>query len=228
VDEIPFDFSRRRMSVVVADGAGKTQMITKGAVEEMLSVCSFVEYQGKVEPLTERLKETILETVDDLNDDGMRVIAVAQKTNPSPVGAFGVKDECDMVLIGYLAFLDPPKETTANAIKALLEHGVTTKILTGDNDKVTRTICKQVGLRVDNLLLGSDLEGMNDHMLGQVLKRTNVFAKLSPDQKARIVRVLRDNGHTVGFMGDGINDAAAMKEAVVFLCFQLRLAIIGR
>lgn len=213
VDEIPFDFSRRRMSVVVADKNGKTQMITKGAVEEMLSVCSYVEYKGNVEPLSESLKKEILITVDDLNDDGMRVIAVAQKTNPSPVGAFSVKDESEMVLIGYLAFLDPPKESTANAIKALLDYGVTTKILTGDNDKVTRTICKQVGLRVDNLLLGSDVEKMDDKALSVAVETTNVFAKLSPDQKARIVRVLRENGHTVGFMGDGINDAAAMKAA---------------
>ncbi|KAI4453646.1 cation transporting atpase [Holotrichia oblita] len=213
VDEIPFDFSRRRMSVVVADKNGKTQMITKGAVEEMLSVCSYVEFNGNVEPLSDNLKKEILITMNDLNDDGMRVIAVAQKTNPSPVGAFSVKDESEMVLIGYLAFLDPPKESTADAIKALLDYGVTTKILTGDNDKVTRTVCKQVGLRVDNLLLGSDVENMDDNTLSKAVETTNVFAKLSPDQKARIVRVLRENGHVVGFMGDGINDAAAMKAA---------------
>ena len=143
----------------------------------------------------------------------MRVIAVAQKTNPSPVGAFGVKDECNMVLIGYLAFLDPPKETTARAIQALKEYGVTTKILTGDNDKVTRSICQKVGLKVEKILLGSDLEKMSDYELGKAAENISVFAKLSPDQKARIVKVLRDNGHTVGFMGDGINDAAAMKAA---------------
>ena len=213
VDEIPFDFSRRRMTVVVEGGNGKTQMITKGAVEEMLSICKFVEYKGKVELLNEELKKDILQTVDNLNEDGMRVIAVAQKTNPSPVGAFGVKDECDMVLIGYLAFLDPPKETTARAIQALKEYGVTTKILTGDNDKVTRSICQKVGLKVEKILLGSDLEKMSDYELGKAAENISVFAKLSPDQKARIVKVLRDNGHTVGFMGDGINDAAAMKAA---------------
>lgn len=213
VDEIPFDFSRRRMTVVVEGGNGKTQMITKGAVEEMLSICKFVEYKGKVELLNEELKKDILQTVDNLNEDGMRVIAVAQKTNPSPVGAFGVKDECNMVLIGYLAFLDPPKETTARAIQALKEYGVTTKILTGDNDKVTRSICQKVGLKVEKILLGSDLEKMSDYELGKAAENISVFAKLSPDQKARIVKVLRDNGHTVGFMGDGINDAAAMKAA---------------
>lgn len=213
VDEIPFDFTRRRLSTVVSDKSGKTQMVTKGAVEEMLSICSFAEYQGKVEPLTEELKVNILRTVDTLNEDGMRVIAVAQKTNPSPVGAFGVKDECDMVLIGYLAFLDPPKESVHEAIKALKEYGVTTKILTGDNDKVTRFICKRVGLKVNNLLLGSDIDKMDDDALAKAAEHTDVFAKLSPAQKARIVTVLRNNGHTVGFMGDGINDAAAMKSA---------------
>ncbi|BBB92459.1 MAG TPA: magnesium-translocating P-type ATPase [Methylomusa anaerophila] len=213
VDEIPFDFTRRRLSTVVSDKSGKTQMVTKGAVEETLSICSFVEYQGKVEPITEALKENIIRTVDTLNEDGMRVIAVAQKTNPSPVGAFGVKDECDMVLIGYLAFLDPPKESVHAAIKALKEYSVTTKILTGDNDKVTRFICKQVGLRVNNLLLGSDIDQMTDDELAKAAENTDVFAKLSPDQKARIVTVLRNNGHTVGFLGDGINDAAAMKSA---------------
>lgn len=213
VDEIPFDFTRRRLSTVVSDKQGKTQMVTKGAVEEMLSICSHVEYESKVEPLTSSLKKEIIKTVDNLNDDGMRVIAVAQKTNPSPVGAFGVKDECNMVLMGYLAFLDPPKESTEEAIRALKEHGVTTKILTGDNDKVTRCICKQVGLSVDNLLLGRDVERMNDSDLAKAIEVTAVFAKLSPDQKARIVTVLRENGHTVGFLGDGINDAAAMKAA---------------
>ncbi len=213
VDEIPFDFTRRRLSTVVSDKSGKTQMVTKGAVEEMLSICSHVEYDGKIEPLTDELKRSVLKTVDNLNDDGMRVIAIAQKTNPSPVGAFGVKDECDMVLIGYLAFLDPPKESTEQAIKTLKAHGVTTKILTGDNDKVTRCICKQVGLKVKNLLLGADIDKMSDTELAIAAENTDVFAKLSPDQKARVVTVLRENGHTVGFMGDGINDAAAMKSA---------------
>jgi len=213
VDEIPFDFTRRRLSVVVEDKNGKTQMITKGAVEEMLSICAFAEYKGQIEPLTEEVRKDILRTVDDLNERGMRVIAVAQKTNPSPVGTFGVKDECDMVLIGYLAFLDPPKESTEAAIKALKEHGVTTKILTGDNDRVARYICKKVGLRADNILLGSDIEKMSDKELSNAVENATVFAKLSPDQKVRVVTVLRENGHTVGFMGDGINDAAAMKAA---------------
>jgi len=213
VDEIPFDFERRRMSVVVKNG--KTQMITKGAVEEMLSVCSYAEYEGKVLPLTDDLKEYILKKVNDLNEDGMRVIAVAQKTNPSPVGTFSVADESDMVLMGYLAFLDPPKESTADALAALKEHGVDVKILTGDNDKVTRCVCRQVGLSVDRILLGSDLDNMTDEELGSAAEKVSVFAKLSPQQKARVITVLRDNGHSVGYMGDGINDAAAMKASDV-------------
>lgn len=213
VDEIPFDFTRRRLTTVVQDKNGKTQMVTKGAMEEMLSICAFAECDGGVKPLTDDVRYRILETVNNLNDKGFRVLVIAQKSNPSPVGAFGVKDECDMVLIGYLAFLDPPKESTADAIKALKDHGVTTKILTGDNDKVTHTICKQVGLKVRNMLLGSDLEHMSDAELARAAESTDVFAKLTPDQKARVVSVLRENGHTVGFMGDGINDAAAMKAA---------------
>lgn len=213
VDEIPFDFARRRLTTVVQDKTGKTQMVTKGAVEEMLSICSYAECDGTVQPLTDTVRSRILETVDTLNDKGFRVLAIAQKSNPSPVGAFGVKDECEMVLLGYLTFLDPPKESTADAIRALKDHGVTTKILTGDNDKVTRTICKQVGLKVRNMLLGSDLETMTDAELATAAETTDVFAKLTPDQKARVVSVLRENGHTVGFMGDGINDAAAMKAA---------------
>ena len=167
VDELPFDFTRRRLTTVVQDKKGKTQMVTKGAVEEMLSICSFAECDGTVQPLTEEVRGR----------------------------------------------LDPPKESTADAIRALKAHGVTTKILTGDNDKVTRTICKQVGLEVRNMLLGSDLDHMTDDQLAKAVETTEVFAKLTPDQKARVFSVLRENGHTVGFMSDGINDAAAMKAA---------------
>ena len=211
VDEIPFDFNRRRLSTVVEDINGKTQMVTKGAIEEMLSICSYVECDGKVQELTDSLRRRIIKTVDELNDKGFRVLGIAQKSNPSPVGTFGVKDECDMVLLGYLAFLDPPKESTAYAIRALKEYGIATKILTGDNEKVTRTVCKQVGLEVRNMLLGSDINHMSDEELAKVAETTDVFAKLTPDQKSRIVTILRENGHTVGFMGDGINDASAMK-----------------
>ena len=215
IDEIPFDFSRRRMSVVVTDKNGKTQMITKGAIEEMLSISAYAEYGGKVEPMTDELRQEILETCNTYNSDGLRVLGIAQKTNPSPAGAFSVIDENDMVLIGYLAFLDPPKESAADAIAALYEYGVGVKVLTGDNDAVTKSVCKQVGLNAKNILLGADVEAMNDDELKTAVEKTNVFAKLSPRQKARIVTVLRGNGHTVGYMGDGINDAAAMKAADV-------------
>lgn len=213
VDEIPFDFERRRMSVVVSNG--KTQMITKGAVEEMLSVCGYAEYKGEVLPLSDEIREYILKKVSALNDDGMRVIAVAQKTNPSPVGAFSVADESDMVLMGYLAFLDPPKESTERALKALHEHGVGVKILTGDNDKVTRCVCRQLKIPVEHMLLGSDIAGMSEEELCRKVENVSVFAKLSPQQKTQVITALRANGHSVGYMGDGINDAAAMKAADV-------------
>lgn len=215
VDEIPFDFNRRRMSVVVADSSGKTQLITKGAVEEMLKCCSHAEIDGKVVALTEETRTFIIRKSDDLNGKGMRVIAVAQKTNPAPVGQFSVKDESDMVLIGFLAFLDPPKATTMSAIKALNNNGADVKILTGDNEKVTVSIAKQVGLKVNEILLGSDLDNLTNEELSEKAENITVFAKLSPEQKARIVRILRQNGHCVGYMGDGINDAAAMKAADV-------------
>lgn len=213
VDEIPFDFERRRMSVVVADPAGKTQMITKGAIEEMLSISSYIDLGGEVKPLTAEQRATVLAKVKDLNEDGLRVIGVAQKTNPSVVGEFSVKDESEMVLIGYLAFLDPPKETTKQALKALKDHGVAVKVLTGDNELVTRSVCRQVGLQINELITGEKIAEMSDKELGKVAEAHDVFVKLNPQQKARLTTALRNNGHTVGFLGDGINDAPAMKVA---------------
>lgn len=215
VDEIPFDFQRRRMSVVVQDREGKTQLVTKGAVEEMLQCCAWAECGGRVLPLEEGVRQRVLAKADELNSQGMRVIAVAQKTNPSPAGQFSVEDERGMVLLGFLALLDPPKATAQAAIHALQEYGVSVKILTGDNEKVTQTICRQVGLPVERILLGTDLESLDDQTLGRLAEDITVFAKLSPEQKARVVRILREKGHTVGYMGDGINDAAAMKAADV-------------
>ncbi|EOA3405156.1 magnesium-translocating P-type ATPase [Enterococcus hirae] len=213
VDEIPFDFERRRMSVVVEDTAGKTQMITKGAIEEMLSISNYIDIDGIVSPLTNEKRESVLAKVRDLNEDGLRVIGVAQKTNPSVVGEFSMKDESDMVLIGYLAFLDPPKETTKQALKALKDHGVAVKVLTGDNELVTRSVCRQVGLEINELITGEKISEMDDRELAQVAENHEVFVKLNPQQKARLTTALRQNGHTVGFLGDGINDAPAMKVA---------------
>ncbi len=213
VDEIPFDFSRRRLTTVVMDKTGKTQMVTKGAIEEMLSICSYAEYNGVIEELSKELKKKIRKTCDDLSSQGFRVLGLAQKSNPLPVGEFDAEEESDMVLLGFLAFLDPPKKSAKDAIAALHEHGVATKILTGDNEKVTKTVCAQVGLEVRNMLLGSKIAKMSDKELREKVEATDVFAKLTPDQKARIVSILRENGHTVGFMGDGINDAQAMKSS---------------
>ncbi|NEU06496.1 magnesium-translocating P-type ATPase [Clostridium senegalense] len=215
VDEIPFDFSRRRMSVVLKNHEGKRQLITKGAVEEMLESCSYAEYKGNVVELTDKIKTKVLNMVEKLNNDGMRVIAVAQKNNIPDENNFSVKDENDMVLMGYIGFLDPPKDSAAAAIKALHNNGVAVKILTGDNDSVTKKICSEVGLEVSNVVLGTELDDMSDEKLSSLVDTTNVFAKLSPLQKSRIIKILQDKGHTVGYMGDGINDAAALRQSDV-------------
>jgi len=214
VDEIPFDFSRRRMSVVVEDQTGKRQLITKGAIEEMLSVCTFAEYQGQVQPMTDQLRGIILNNANEYNRTGFRVLGIAHKKPAFSGDMVPPEEENDMVLLGYLAFLDPPKESASAAIAKLHDHGVDVKILTGDNDAVSRHICSVVGIRTDNIMLGSDVEKLSDAQLAEEADHVNVFAKLSPDQKTRIVAALRRN-HTVGFMGDGINDAAAMKAADV-------------
>lgn len=212
VDEVPFDFSRRRLSVVVADAQGKTQMVTKGAAEEMLEICSFVEIDGIAQPLTDEKLAQIRKQIAGLNAEGLRVIAVAQKTNPRRVGEFGIADECDMVLMGFLAFLDPPKASAAGAVATLEAKGVAVKVLTGDNDRVAATVCEQIGIDASNVLLGSEIDALDDAELAERAEKTHLFAKLSPLQKARLVRVMREMlGHTVGFMGDGINDAAAMR-----------------
>jgi len=235
VDEIPFDFTRRRMSVVVEDDTGKRQMITKGAIEEMLLVSTYVEYQDQIKPLTDELAQKILATVNRYNAEGMRVLGISQRSHDLPeVGEFGVETESSMVLMGYLAFLDPPKESAEAAINTLRDYGVRVKVLTGDNDAVTRKVCRGVGIGVvhgaasglassattntsaaEEMLLGADLEQMSDEQLDAVVAEIDIFAKLSPQQKVRVVQALRRKGNTVGFLGDGINDAAAMKEADV-------------
>ena len=214
VDEIPFDFNRRRMSVVVEDQAGKRQLITKGAIEEMLGVCSFAEYEGQVRPMEDSLREVILKNANEYNRRGFRVLGIAHKKPAFSGDMVSPEEENDMVLIGYLAFLDPPKESAAEAIAKLREYGVAVKILTGDNDAVTRHVCGVVGMQADRILLGAEVEKLSDAELCDAAEGASVFAKLSPSQKTRIVAALRKR-HTVGFMGDGINDAAAMKAADV-------------
>lgn len=217
-DEIPFDFQRRRMSVVVSNDEGKTQLITKGAVEEMLRACSFAEIDGNILPLTEELKNKVRERTGGFNSDGMRVLCVAQKNNPSPAGQCSAEDEKDMVLIGYLAFLDPPKESSAKAISTLKSLGVAVKVLTGDNEKVAACVCSQVGIDAKETVTGADIDKADDAQLAKIAKRANVFARLSPSQKERVVRALRADGHTVSFLGDGINDAPAMRAADTGIC----------
>lgn len=215
IDELPFDFERRRMSVIVKDDEGTVSMVTKGALEEMLNISTHVEYHGETIPLTEEIRQEVLAEVGQLNRQGLRVLGVGYKSHLREGYAYTVTDESDMILTGYLAFLDPPKPSAAPAIKALLEHGVKTKILTGDNEKVTQAICEKVGLDVEHILLGADIDRMSEQELAEVVESVTVFAKLSPDQKARIILQLKRNGHIVGYMGDGINDAPSMKVADV-------------
>ena len=215
IDELPFDFERRRMSVLVRDEENVVSMVTKGALEEMLAISNSVEYKGNILPLTEEIRQEILAEVAQLNEQGLRVLGVSYRSDLDADYEYTVKDESDMILTGYLAFLDPPKPSAAPAIKALAEYGVATKILTGDNEKVTEAVCEKVGLDAKNILLGSMIETMSDEELSRVVETTTVFAKLSPDQKARIILQLKANGHKVGYMGDGINDAPSMKVADV-------------
>ena len=203
------------MSVVLKSEGNKRQLVTKGAVEEMLSICSLVELNGDVVLLTNELRKQVMEMVNKMNDDGMRVLAIAQKNDIPDEDTFSVADESNMVLMGYIGFLDPPKDTAAEAINALQNHGVKVKVLTGDNEEVTKKVCKDVGIPIDNVVLGVDVENMTDKELSKVVEETSIFAKLSPVQKERVVSILQDNGHTVGFLGDGINDAQALKQADV-------------
>ena len=213
IDELPFDFERRRLSVVVGDAAGHTRMVTKGALEEVLAVCSSVEVDGQVLPLTDELRTQVVRRGEALADEGMRVLGVARKNEPAGAATLTVADERNMVLIGYLAFLDPPKESSAAAIRALAAHGVATKVLTGDSPRVAAHVCRAIGIDAEHVLTGVGVEAMNDGELADAVQCTNIFAKLSPAQKARVVRTLRGLGHAVAYMGDGVNDAAAMRES---------------
>lgn len=215
IDEIPFDFTRRRMSVVVSEHNETHILITKGAVDEMLAVCTQAHHGDKIEPLTSEILTRVRQLAGDLNEDGLRVVAVAAKTLPLSNHAYGLADESELTLLGFIAFLDPPKDSTEPALRALAEHGVSVKVLTGDNALVTAKICRDVGLTMtgSKIVSGSDIEGMNDSELAQVVEEANIFARLTPAHKERIVRAIKTNGHVVGFMGDGINDAAALRAA---------------
>ena len=214
IDEIPFDFSRRRLSVIVTDGT-KKQMITKGAVEEILNICTLVDYKGEVSPLTSEIKQNIKKISKSLNEQGLRVVAVCQKNDIGEIKNFSVKDETKMVLMGFIGFLDPPKESAKKAIQRLNKDGIRVMVLTGDNEYVTKAICDKVNINTDKIILGNKLDKLSDAGVLRLLKKTNVFAKLSPIQKARIVRILKENGNIVGYMGDGINDAPSLNNSEV-------------
>ena len=215
VDEIPFDFTRRRMSVVLESENGKRQLITKGAVEEIISICKYVEHDGTVQLLDEEHLSEAMRVYEEHNHDGLRVIAIAQKNDVSDAQSFGVQDERDMVLIGFVGFLDPPKESAKAAVMALREHGVRTVVLTGDSEGVAIKVCGKVGVNTAQYLSGKDVDNMNDTELQEAVKTCDLFAKLSPSQKERVVKAFQANGHTVGYMGDGINDAPPLHQADV-------------
>ena len=214
IDEIPFDFSRRRLSVILSDGK-KNQMITKGAVEEILSICTMVDYQGEVSEITKEIKQNILKITKELNKQGLRVVAVCQKNDIEAISNFSVKDENRMILMGFIGFLDPPKESAKDEIERLNRDGIRVIVLTGDNEYVTKAICEKVGINTNKIVLGSKIEKLSDTAIKRLLKKTNVYAKLSPIQKARIVRVLKEEGNIVGYMGDGINDSPSIHNAEV-------------
>jgi Mg2+-importing ATPase len=214
IDEIPFDFSRRMMSVVVEGPDGQRQLLTKGAPEAVFTKCAFFESEGDIFPMEPILVGNLIEQVNDLSEDGFRVLAVATRKMDKRA-AYSKADEADLVLTGYLAFLDPPKDTAHRAIEVLRQHGVHVKVLTGDNDLVTRKVCSEVGIESPKILLGKDVENLSDPDLAEAAESASIFARLSPAHKQRIVCALQRKGHVVGFMGDGINDAPALRAADV-------------
>ena len=214
VDEIPFDFSRRRLSIVVTDGENK-KLITKGAVEEILSISNKIEYNGKTETITNKVKENIRKIAKELNEDGLRVVAICKKNDINYIQNFSVSDEVNMILIGFIGFLDPPKESAKVSIERLNNAGIRVMVLTGDNKEVTRCICNKVGINSKNIVEGSELDRLSDTAVLRLLKKTNIFVKLSPIQKARIVRILKQSGNIVGYMGDGINDSPSLTNSDV-------------
>src|SRR5450830_2119224 len=219
IDEIPFDFLRRRMSVVVGNGDGRSLLVCKGAIEEILPLCRSANENaaaaGSIVEFTPEKRREVRRITRKLNQEGLRALAVAYKWLAAEDRTYSVADEKDLVLAGYVAFLDPPKDSAREAIAALKDYGVAVKIITGDNEVVTRKICKEVGLAIENTMLGKDVEKLSDSQLEEAAELTTIFAKMSPMQKSRVIRALKSKGHTVGFLGDGINDAAALKDADV-------------
>ena len=215
IDEIPFDFSRRRLSVVVKNDSGKEELITKGAVEEILNICTSVQYKEEISPLTKEIKENIQKISKDLNKDGLRVIAVCKKYNTETNHKLEVQDEKNMILLGFIGFLDPPKESAKQAIERMNKSGIRVIVLTGDNAEVTKCICDKVGIKSKNIILGNQLDKLSDVAVLRLLKKNNIFAKLSPIQKARVVRLLRESNNVVGYMGDGINDSPSLTNSDV-------------
>ncbi len=214
-DEIPFDFSRRRMSVVLRDENGKRQLITKGAVDEVLSICSYIDFDGNAIELTSELRKKAYQIYEENNKNGLRVLAVAQKNEIHDVNTFGIQDESNMVLIGFVGFLDPPKESAKGAIEILKKYGVDTVVLTGDSEGVAIKVCQKVGIDTKNALSGKDIDNISDEELKEKVKNCHLFSKLSPLQKQRVVRIFQENGNTVGYMGDGINDSPPLKQSDV-------------
>ena len=215
LDEIPFDFARRRLSVAVKNEEGKDELITKGAVEEILNISTSVEYKGTISPLTREIRENIQKISKDLNKEGLRVIAVCKKYSTIPNYDFEIKDEKNMILIGFIGFLDPPKESAKEAVSKMNKSGIRVIVLTGDNAEVTKCICDKVGIKSKSIILGNELDKLSDVAVLRLIRKNNIFAKLSPIQKSRIVRLLKEDGNVVGYMGDGINDSPSLTKSDV-------------
>ena len=214
VDEIPFDFNRRRLTIVVENSEERV-LITKGAIEEIFSICDTIDYEKNIMPITKEIKDNIRKIANEMNEEGLRVIAVCQKKNTTNSQDFGVQDENKMSLVGFIGFLDPPKESAKLAVERLNNAGIRVIVLTGDNVAVTKCICKKVNINTKKIVTGSQIDQLPDTGVLRILKKTNVFAKLSPIQKARIVRLLKESGNVVGYMGDGINDAPSLTNSDV-------------
>lgn len=215
VDEIPFDFTRRRLSVVVSDQEKKRFVITKGAIEEILSICTSVEMEGQIVNMTDTIRKNVLSISKKMNKDGLRVVGICEKFADENMESFSVDDERGMTFLGFIGFLDPPKESARESVAKLNKAGVRVIVLTGDNVDVTRCVCDKVGINTQRIVEGSEIDKLPDMGVARLLRKNNIFAKLSPIQKARIVRILRDTGNVVGYMGDGINDSPSLSNSDV-------------